>query len=46
MSTDEKFERAQQLEADVRREVLSGLADGDPEGAHGAAAPPYASSFP
>lgn len=34
----EEFERAQQLEADVRREVLAGLADGDADGSHGAAA--------
>lgn len=32
------FERAQKLEGDVRSEVLAGLADGDADGSHGAAA--------
>ncbi|MGN0075545.1 MAG: TipAS antibiotic-recognition domain-containing protein [Parafannyhessea sp.] len=34
----EEFERARRLEAEVRAEVLAGLADGDPDGSHGAAA--------
>jgi hypothetical protein len=33
-----EFERAQGLEAEVRAEVLAGLADGDPDGSHVAAA--------
>lgn len=33
-----EYERAQKLEAEVRAEVLAGLADGDPDGAHAAPA--------
>lgn len=35
---EEEFRQASELEATVRREVVAGLADGDPEGAHARAA--------